>query len=98
MKASTIGTIVVRANALGMLVVGTKAAFDLAYVYCDPTYHAQISTAGPPRYAIAVIAFEYGMAFLLFWFSRRLGVLLSHGIPDDSHFSNDASSDNNPNA
>ena len=98
MKASTFGTLVIRGNGVAMLIVATKAAFDLAYVYCAPAYHAQIATAGPPHYALTAIAFEYAIAFLLFWFSRRLGRLLSRGFPDSSRISNDANSDNNPNA
>jgi hypothetical protein len=82
MKAHTIATLIVRGNALAMLIVGTKGLFDLAYVLCDPALAPRASAPGVMHYSLAVAFFELGVSLLLFVSSRRIGHLFSRGLDE----------------
>jgi hypothetical protein len=80
MKPYTIATLVVRGNALAMLIVAVKGLFDLAYVFWEPAFAQQKSIPGAMRYSVVVAGFELGISVLLFVFSRRIGRLFSRGL------------------
>ena len=75
MKAHVIATLIVRGNALGMLVVGGLRAFNLAYALYDPVFAPRLDAPGALRYASAAISFDWGVAFLLCVLSKRIGLL-----------------------
>ena len=76
-RPSVIATLVVRGNALAMLIVGAVKVFDLVYILNDPIFAPRADAPGALRYAVAAIAFYWGMSVLLFILSRRIGLLFA---------------------
>jgi hypothetical protein len=82
MKTHAIATLIVRGNALAMLVVAAKAILDLSYAFCDPAYSYQFERPGAWRSSLIIVALELGLALVLFLFSQRIGHLLCRGIDE----------------
>jgi hypothetical protein len=82
MKTHAIATLIVRGNALAMLVVAAKAILDLSYAFCDPAYSYQFERPGALRSSLIIVAFELILGFLLFFFSQRVGRLLCRGLTE----------------
>ena len=72
-KAHVLATLIVRGNALAVLVVGSMRLFDLIYSLCDPVYAPRMKAPGAMRYSAVVLTFEFALSYLLFLYSRRIG-------------------------
>ena len=82
MKAETIATLVVRGNALALLIVGARDLFSLVYSMCDPALSSGISAPGALRYSLTIAGLECGASVLLFVVSRRIGRLFARDLEE----------------
>jgi hypothetical protein len=80
MKSSQVATLIVRGNALAMLLVTLKYLFDLGYVFlCTPERLEPAGQSGM-RYPILNVTFFVLVSALLFVFSKAWGALLAKGL------------------
>jgi hypothetical protein len=80
MKPPQVATLILRGNAVAMLLVALKYLFDLGYVYLYTPERLEPAGQSAMRYPILSVTFFLLISGLLFAFSKAWGALLAKGL------------------